>query len=154
MLTTSTLKEVPIFKDSPHDRLCWLLEQGVEVWRETGEFHRRQGEPAEHVFVLLEGQIQIIQQVGSQNNVIATYNAKTLFGELPVMMGNTHFGASGRAVTRCHILEVPNITFWELLSSCTCVMKDILRTMAERLQAVQVLSNQREKIVSLGTLAA
>ncbi len=83
MLTTSALQEVPIFKDLPHDRLCWLLEQGVEVWREPGEFHRRQGQPAEHVFVLLEGQIQIIQQVGSQNNVIATYSAKTLFGNCP-----------------------------------------------------------------------
>jgi signal transduction histidine kinase len=154
MLTTHALREVPLFKDLPDSRLCWLLEQGVEVWREPGEIHRRQGEPANHVFVLLEGQIQIVQSIGSQELLLATYNTQTLFGELPVLMGMTHFWASGRAATHCHILEISNAAFWEMLSSCPCVMKKILRTMAERLQSLQVLSQQREKMVALGTLAA
>jgi signal transduction histidine kinase len=154
MLTTHALREVPLFKDLPDSRLCWLLEQGIEVWREPGEIHRQQGEPANHVFVLLEGQVQIVQDIGSQEVLLATYNTQTLFGELPVLMGMTHFWASGRAATHCHILEIPNAAFWEMLSSCPCVMKKILRTMAERIQSVQVLSQQREKMVALGTLAA
>lgn len=154
MLTIETLREVPLFHDLPNDRLHWLLEQTVEVWREPGEKHRVQGEPANHVFILLDGRIEIIQQVGNQEILLATYKPKTLFGELPVLMGETHFWATGRAITRCHILELPNAAFWQLLSSCTCVMTSILRTMAERLQVVQSLSQHREKMVALGTLAA
>lgn len=154
MLNTETLRQVPLFSKLSDKQLQWLLDQGVEVWREPGEIHRHEGDPADHVFVLLEGQIRITQKVGNQEILLAMYEPKTLFGELPVLMGQTHFWASGRAVTRSHILELPNQVFWEMLSSCTCVMTEILRTMAERLQAVQTISQHREKLVALGTLAA
>jgi signal transduction histidine kinase len=154
MLNIETLRQVPLFSKLSDKQLQWLLDQGVEVWREPGEIHRHEGEPAEHVFILLEGQVRITQKVGNQEILLAMYEPKTLFGELPVLMGQTHFWATGRAVTRSHILELPNQVFWEMLSSCTCVMTEILRTMAERLQAVQTISQHREKLVALGTLAA
>ena len=154
MLNIETLRQVPIFANLPTERLQWLLEQGVEVWREAGEIHRHEGKPAEHVFILLEGQVRITQKVGNQEILLAMYESKTLFGELPVLMGQTHFWATSRAVTRSHIFELPNQAFWELLSSCTCVMTEILRTMAERLQAVETISQHRERLVALGTLAA
>ncbi|WP_017314891.1 ATP-binding protein [Mastigocladopsis repens] len=154
MLAIETLRQVPLFSKLADERLQWLLDQGVEVWREPGEIHRYEGDPADHVFVLLEGQIRITQKVGNQDILLAMYESKTLFGELPVLMGQTHFWATGRAVTRSHILELPNQVFWEMLSSCTCVMTAILRTMAERLQSVQTISQHREKLVALGTLAA
>ena len=148
------LRQVPLFSKLPQERIYWLIEQGEEIWREPGEIHRHEGDPADHVFVLLEGEVRITQKVGNQEVVLATYEAKTLFGELPILLGDSHFWASGRAVTRCHIFELPNAAFWEMLSSCTCVMTSILRTMAERLQAVQTISQHREKLVALGTLAA
>lgn len=150
----NSLRQVPIFSKLPEERVHWLIEQGEEVWREAGEIHRHQGEPAEHVFVLLEGEIRITQKMGDREVRLATYKPKTLYGELPVLLGHTHFWAAGRAAVRSHLFELPNAAFWELLSSCTCVMTSILRTMAERLEAVQSLSQHREKLVSLGTLAA
>ncbi len=154
MLDINTLRQVPLFAQLPEARLQWLLEQGKEVWRERGEVHRHEGERANHVFVLLEGHIRITQKVGNQEILLANYEPKTLFGELPVLMGQEFFWASSRAITHCHIFELPNEAFWELLSSCTCVMTTILRTMAERVQQVESLSQQREKLVALGTLAA
>lgn len=153
-LDINTLRQVPLFAQLPDTRLQWLIEQGTELWREPGEIHRNQGDAADHVFILLEGVVKITQQVGNQEVILATYDTKTLFGELPILMGQEQFWAKGSAVTRCHILELPNKAFWELLSSCTCVMTMILRTMAERLQEVQTISQHREKLVALGTLAA
>jgi signal transduction histidine kinase len=153
-LDIDTLRQVPLFAKLSDERLQWLLEQGKEVWLQPGEIHRAQGSPAEHVFVLLEGEVRVTQKVGNQEIILATYSPKTLFGELPVLMGKTHFWASSRALTRCHIFELPNETFWQMLASCTCVMTTILRTMAERVQAVMSLSQHREKLVALGTLAA
>ncbi|KYC38465.1 ATPase [Scytonema hofmannii PCC 7110] len=154
MLDINTLREVPLFAKLSNKQLQWLLDEGVEVWRQPGEVHRSEGEPANHVFILLEGQIKITQKIGNQEILLAIYDAKTLFGELPVLMGQEYFWASGRAVTRCHIFQLTNKTFWEMLSSCTCVMTSILRTMAERLQEVQTISQHRDRLVSLGTLAA
>jgi signal transduction histidine kinase len=154
MLDINTLRQVPLLADLPNERLQWLIEHGIEVWREAGEIHREQGSPAEHVFIMIDGELRVTQKTGNQEIVLATYESKTLFGELPLLLGDTHFWAAGRAVTRCHILELPNQVFLQLLSSCTCVMIKILRTMAERLQEVQSLSQHREKLVALGTLAA
>lgn len=154
MLDIYTLRQVPLFSQLPESRLLWLLEQGTEVWLEAGEIHRDEGDLAKHVFVLLAGEIRITQKLGNQEIILATYQPKTLYGELPIMMGEKHFWASGRAVQKSHILEIPNHAFWEILSSCTCVMKEILRTMAQRLQDVQMMSQHREKLAALGTLAA
>jgi signal transduction histidine kinase len=149
-----TLRKVPLLTELPDSRLDWLIEQGTEVHLRPGDIHRKEGDRAEHVFLLLEGEVRITQKVGNQEVLLATYQAKTLFGELPVLLGDEFFWASGRAVTLCHVLELSNQAFMELLSSCSCVMTKILRTMAERVQEVQMISQQREKLVALGTLAA
>jgi signal transduction histidine kinase len=148
------LRQVPIFAKLPEVELQWLCEQGTEVWREPGEIHRQEGDPADYVFVLLEGEIRITQQVGNQQLVLATYEPPTLFGELPVLMGQQTYWASGIAVTRSHIFEFPKEAFWRLLSTCSCVTASILSTMAQRMQDVQNLAQQREKLAALGTLAA
>ena len=149
-----TLRQVPQLAELPESRLDWLIEQTTEIYLQPGELHRKEGDRAEHVFILLEGEVRITQKVENQEILLTTYPAKTLFGEVPVLLGDEFFWASGRAVNRCHILELPNQAFMELLSSCACVMAKILRTMAQRVQEVQMISQQREKLVALGTLAA
>jgi signal transduction histidine kinase len=154
MKLKETLRQVPLLAELPDYRLDWLVEQGTEVRLQPGAVHRKQGDRADCVFILLEGEVRITQTTGNQEVSLATYQAKTLFGELPVLLGEECFWASGRAVTPCHLLELSNQVFMELLSSCSCVMTKILRTMAERVQDLQVISQQREKLVALGTLAA
>lgn len=121
MLDIDALRQVPLFAKLPDEQLHWLLEQGEEVWLQPGELHRAEGAPADYVFVLLEGEVRITQKVGNQELVLTTYESKTLFGELPVLMGQEYYWASGRAVTLCHIFELPKEAFWRLLSTCSCV---------------------------------
>lgn len=92
MLDINTLREVPLFTKLPEQRLQWLLEQITEIWLQPGEIHRQEGDPADHVFVLLEGEIRITQKVGNQEVLLVTFKPKTLFGELPVLMGEKTSG--------------------------------------------------------------
>lgn len=154
MVDIDTLRQVPLFATLPDKQLRWLLEQGTEVWRQPGEIHRAEGDPAEHVFVLLEGEVRITQKVGNQEILLATYKPKTLFGELPILTGVPYYWASGRALTQCHIFELRQEAFWQMLASCSCVTTTILRTMAERMHELESISQHREKLVALGTLAA
>lgn len=149
-----TLRQVPLFANLPEDRLHWLAEQGKVVRLEPGQVVRPQGAPAEHVFVLLEGEIRITRREDNGEILLDTYGPQTLFGELPVLIGETHFWASGRALVPSRIFELTNDDFWQLLSSCSCVTTQILRTMAQRMQRLQSLAQHREKLVALGTLAA
>jgi len=148
------LRQVPLFAKLPEAELQWLCDRGQEIWREPGEIHRQEGDPADYVFILLEGEIRITQQVGNQQLVLATYDTQTLFGELPVLMGQDTYWASGIAVKRSRIFELPKDAFWRLLSTCSCVTASILSTMAQRMQTVQAIAQQREKLAALGTLAA
>jgi signal transduction histidine kinase len=149
-----TLRQVPVFSKLPEEQLQWLSQAGKEVWLQPGELHRAEGSPTNCVFVLLKGQVRVYQKVGEQELVLATYNSKELFGELPVLTGEEYFWASGRAVTPCYIFELPKDAFWKLLSSCSCVTTAIFSTMAKRMQDIQTLYQQREKLAALGTLAA
>jgi signal transduction histidine kinase len=154
MLDIETLRQVPLFTKLPDEQLQWLVEQGTEVWLQPGEFHRKEGDPAEHVFVMLEGEVRVTEKVGNQELVLATYGPKTLFGELPVLMGTPYYWASGRALVPCHIFELRKDAFWQMLGKIPTVATTILRTMAERVQELQSMSQQREKLIELGTLAA
>ena len=148
------LRQVPLFAKLPDEQLQWLCEQGTEVWRQPGEIHRAEGDPADHVFVMLEGEVRVSQQVGDEEIVLATYGPKTLFGELPILLGQEYFWASGRALTQCHIFELRKEAFWRLISTCSCITTTIFRTMAERVQNLESMLQQREKLAALGTLAA
>lgn len=154
MIDINTLRQVPLFAELSDEQLQWLAEQGTEVWLEPGEIHRAQGDPADHVFVMLLGEVRVMEKVGDQELVLATYGPKTLFGELPILMGMTEFWASGRALSQCHILELGKDAFWQMLAKIPAVATAILRTMAERMQELQLMSQQREKLIELGTLAA
>ena len=52
------------------------------------------------------------------------------------------------------LLRFTEQEFWTLMACCPAVRKVVLADMAQRLQAYQVEALHREKLVSLGTLAA
>lgn len=103
---------------------------------------------------MLEGKVRVTEQVGNQELVLATYGPKTLFGELPILMGAPYYWVSGLALRSCHILELNEAAFWHMLGRIPTVATAILRTMAEPVQESQSMSQQREKLIELGTLAA
>ncbi|WP_353930661.1 ATP-binding protein [Okeanomitos corallinicola TIOX110] len=154
MLNIEDLKQVELFSTLTDDQLRWICEQGKEVWLQPGDYHRHTGDPAEQVFIMIDGEVQITQPVGTQEIVLVTYGAKTFFGELPILTGETTYWACGKAVQPCHILELDKDKFWQMLATMPSVTTSILQTMAQRVQELQSMSQQREKLAALGTMAA
>ncbi|NET71009.1 MAG: cyclic nucleotide-binding domain-containing protein [Sphaerospermopsis sp. SIO1G2] len=154
MLNIESLRQVELFSTLTDDQLGWICEQGKEVWLEPGEYHRRTGDPADQVFIMINGEVQITQPIGTQEIVLVTYGAKTFFGELPILTGETTYWACGKAIQPCHILELDKDKFWQMLATMPTVTTSILQTMAQRVQELQSMSQQREKLAALGTMAA
>ncbi|AFZ59754.1 cyclic nucleotide-binding domain-containing protein [Anabaena cylindrica FACHB-243] len=154
MLEIEALREVKLFADLTDEQLRWLCEQGKEVWLEPGDIHRAAGDPADQVFILIDGEVQVTQQVGNQKIILVNYGSKTLFGELLMLTGETRLPGTGKAVQPCHILELDKDIFWQMLATMPAVTTSILQTTAQRLQELQSMSQQREKLAALGTMAA
>jgi signal transduction histidine kinase len=154
MLNVNTLRQVPLFAKLPDPTLQWLIDRGRETFLQPGEILRKEGEPADWAFILIEGSFAITQQVGTQEILLKRHNTPTIFGEVPILMGVPNFWASGKAISACHVLEIEKEIFWKLLSLCPTVTTTILQTMTARLYEAQALAQHRERMISLGNLAA
>jgi CRP-like cAMP-binding protein len=147
------LKRVPIFAVLSDEELRLVGEEGAEARVPRGGVSAREGDPIEHLYVLLEGELWITKKVEDGEMVINTYTPGTFFGEVPLLAG-TPFLASGRALTDCRLFLLPEATFRRLLASSATFSKAILETMAQRVQILRSVAQQRHRLNSLGTLAA
>lgn len=129
-----------------------FLKQGEQIYLQPGERLVSEGDPADF-YIVLEGDLHVLKKVGGQEMLLTTHHAGAFFGELPLLLGTTFF-ASGEAVNECRVFKLQHEAFWNMLGSCPVITKEILRTMAQRTQSIETLSQGREKLMSLGTMAA
>ena len=142
-----------LFEDLTDEELQRVAEEGSEKLVPAGEVNGREGEPVDHLYVILEGDLRITKQVDGGEVVINTYTPGAFFAEVPLLAG-TPFLATGRALTNCRMFLIPNTNFRRMLSEHPSFSDRILQTMAERVQILQSVAGQRERLNSLGTLAA
>ena len=157
-MPTSSLDELislPLFSEMKHeDRSCLnFLCEGEEIVLDEGERLVSEGD-APAFFIVLEGDLNVLKK-GDDNieMVIATHHQGSYFGELPLLLG-AEFFASGQAIHRTRVLRVDDNAFWQMLSLCPSITRKVLRTMAMRVQNLESIAQGREKLISLGTMAA
>ena len=56
MVDKSELLRLPVFADLPDDQIDWFISQSHEMTLKAGDVYSRQGDPADAMFVILEGQ--------------------------------------------------------------------------------------------------
>jgi signal transduction histidine kinase len=109
-----------------------------------------------HVYaVVLDGDIRVdrAEPDGSRSTVSVARTGEG-FGEAPMLMGKTHSPMIIQAVEDTHLVRFREADFWKMMACCPNFRKVVLADMSRRLQAYQVEALHREKLVSLGTLAA
>ena len=151
-MNPAELQKHPLFAGlSPEESSC--LEQGEEIAVTAGEIITREGDPAIYFYVILEGEIRVSKTYGNQKVVMAVHTAGKFFGEVPLLLDMPYF-VDAQARTQCRLLRYSKDQFWSLMRMCPSAAKEILRTMAARLRGLEGFSQRREKLVSLGTMAA
>lgn len=147
------LRQVPILSSLRDDELHCI--EGVrEIHLETGTVLARQGESIHNYWIVLDGELRVIQKKpdGSEEH-LGKVESGSAFGELALLTGVPN-GARYEAVAASRLLQLDEDQFWSLMTSCPQVRKAILGNMAYRFQKMQSLVVQQEKMASLGTLAA
>src|SRR6202451_2445888 len=109
MATNSELLQVPAFADLPEDQITWFISQSQELHTKAGDTYSRQGDPADAMFVLLEGTLQGRGELGGETFV---FNLKpgAVTGVLPFSRMK-EFTVGGRAETDSRALRFPASLF-------------------------------------------
>lgn len=113
------------------------------------------GQGAIYYWVVLDGECRAerIEADGSYT-IVGTAQTGEAFGETPFLTGKTQSMFLVTAVRDTELLRFTADQFWALMACCPAARKVILADMSVRLSAYQAEALHREKLVSLGTLAA
>ncbi|WP_460208081.1 ATP-binding protein [Scytonema sp. NUACC21] len=147
------LRQVPIFTQLTEEQLHLLSKQGSKVWLEPGEYIYVEGSPANNFYVLVEGELQITKKVGNVDKYVMTFKPGTFFGHELILL-NTSYLASCRVSSKSHLLKWDTNGFWQMLKSFPAIICELLIVTTQRVQTLESMSRQHEKLIALGTLAA
>ncbi|MFZ0686356.1 MAG: ATP-binding protein [Terriglobales bacterium] len=152
MVDQLELLGVPAFADLPADQIAWFISQSQELLFKAGETYSRQGDPADAMFVVLEGQIEARGEFGGETIVIPM-KPGTVTGVLPFSRMK-QFSISGRAITDSRLLRFPAALFPELVQKMPELTKRLVGLMSDRVRETTRFEQQRERLAGLGKLSA
>jgi signal transduction histidine kinase len=152
MIDKSELLRVPAFADLPDDQIEWFISHCQETHLAAGDTYVRQGDPADTMFVILEGQFQFRGEFGGETVVFST-KAGDVTGVLPFSRMK-QFTVTGRAVTDGRVLKFPASLFPELVQRMPELATRLVGLMSDRIRETTRVEQQRDRLASLGKLSA
>src|SRR6202140_2380755 len=152
MVEKSELLRVPAFSDLPDDQISWFLGNSQEMRVVAGDIYVRQGDPADSMFVILEGQFQWRGEFGG-DTVVASAKPGDVTGVLPFSRMK-QFTVTGRAVTDGRVLRFPASLFPELVQKMPELTTRLVGMMSDRIREFTRFEQQRDRLASLGKLSA
>jgi signal transduction histidine kinase len=152
MVEPSELRRVPVFADLPDDQLAWFLSQSEEVRLTPGDTYIQLGDPADAMFVLLEGQLEARGDFAGETVVIPIATG-SVTGALPFSRMK-QFTVSGRAVTESRVLRFPAKLFPELVQKMPDLAQRLVAVMSDRIREATRYEQQRDRLAALGKLSA
>ena len=144
---------VPLFAGLDHAQVTQLCRASRRVRVRTGDLVIEEGAPGHALFIILAGELEVSKRDDGRDLVLATRKAGEFLGEMSLIERSPRT-ASARATMDGELLEIDAATFQALIDTNPGFGTTILRTMAGRLRSTEASLMQREKLASLGTLAA
>ena len=152
MAEQSELLRVPAFADLPEDQIAWFLGQSQEVQLKAGDIYVRQGDPANAMFVILEGEFQWRGEFSGEVVTIPT-KVGDVTGILPFSRMK-QYTVTGRAVTDGRILKFPASLFPDLIQKMPELARRLVGLMSDRIREATRFEQQRDRLAALGKLSA
>lgn len=150
---TRELQKVPVFAGvSLEDLRC--LDSVELIHAETGSDLAKIASTRRGFWILLEGELRLQKREADGDLLlIGQMTAGETFGEIPLLMGKSAEVVI-TVLKPCTAIYLREELFWNLMFACPQVRIGVLGNMARRLQMFQSQELHREKLISLGTMAA
>jgi signal transduction histidine kinase len=150
--TLKTVRALPVFANLSDDEVgCFAAGEVVEY--QPGDLVIKEGDEAAYFYINVEGEIAVHRIYDNQEILMAVNRPGSFMGEIFILLGIPWI-SSARALTRARLFRLATNDFWRMLSTCHSVTREVLRSAATRLRNMEGYTHQREKLISLGTMAA
>jgi signal transduction histidine kinase len=146
------LRQVPAFVGLPDDQVEWFLSQSQELSLHAGDTYARRGDPAEAMFVLLEGEFQWRGELAG-DTMVRDIKAGEVTGVLPFSRMK-QYTLSGRALTTGRVLRFPAALLPQLVQKMPELATRLVGMMSDRIREATRFEQQRDRLASLGKLSA
>jgi signal transduction histidine kinase len=157
-LGPDALRELFLFEKLSDEQLAWLAERGEVADYQAGSVVYRAGEPAEQLFVLLEGTLSMLMRAGGTELEVnrtdhrGTY-AGAFFAYLDLPLARSYAG-SVRTVTDCRFWVLGADDFGRAVREWFPMATHMLEGFAIQGMGSQQTVSTRERLVALGTVTA
>lgn len=152
MVDRAELHRVPAFAGLPEDQIDWFLGKSQELFLKPDDVYLHQGDPADAMFVVLEGQLQARGELGGES---VTFSMKPgdVTGILPFSRMK-QFPVTGKAITSSRLLRFPAARFSDLVQKMPELAGRLVALMSDRIREATRVEQQRDRLAGLGKLSA
>jgi ATP/ADP translocase len=123
------LKGVPLLSDLSGEQLLPLADVVQTVHVEAGDLVFEEGEPGNHLYVILDGEVEVIH--GGER--VAQLGVKECFGEM-ALLDQSARSASVRALKPVELLALARDDFQDLLDLNPALARGVIRVLVQRLR--------------------
>lgn len=133
------LKGVPLLSDLSGEQLLPLTDAVQTVHVEAGDLVFAEGEPGDHLYVILEGSVEVLR--GDER--VALLGVKECFGEM-ALLDQSARSASCRALKTVELLALARDDFQDLLDLHPALARGVIRVLTQRLRvATEAVAEDR-----------
>jgi len=154
-MTPEQLQQVrttPLFASLPDDKLS-CLDAGQIIDVPAGTALAVEGQLSNLFHILIEGEVRITRTYDRQTVLMRVAKPGTYFGEIMLLL-NLPWISTVRATKPSRLFQLDEAGFWKMMTHCHVIARDIFMSAATRMRNVEGYTQQREKLASLGTMAA
>src|SRR5205823_6485866 len=143
------VRSIPLFAGLTDPQLSCL--EVIEA--PVGTVLAAEGERTGFFHVLLEGEVRITRTYDRQSILMGVTKAGNYMGETMLLL-DIPWLAAARVSKPARLFRLDEDNFWRMLTACPSVTREVFRSASNRMRNMEGYSRQREKLVSLGTMAA
>jgi CRP-like cAMP-binding protein len=126
------LQQIPMFNKLDPAKLKLLAFTSEATSWDDGEILCRVNEPSDTVFVILDGEVEILGAVDNEEVVLFTKGKDELVGEMAVL-SNAPRSATLRAKSSLKTLNISNDAFLRLITENSTVALSVMKQLSDKL---------------------
>jgi signal transduction histidine kinase len=147
------LRASPLFAGLTEEQVLDCLGPGEVLDVPAQTMLVADGDRYPYFFVVLEGEVRIVRDYDNQTVLMAAIKPGSYTGELTLLL-DIPWPSSARVSKPVRLFRLNEDNFWRMLSLCRSVARAVFQSAASKMRNLEGYSQQREKLASLGTMAA
>lgn len=135
------LKNIPLFQPLQVQDIEYLLRISSLRNYPPGTIIFTEGDESDHLFVVIEGQIDIIKSLGSEvERLVNTLKKDDYLGEMSIVSSERKRTASAITRTGVQVMEIPVNEFEQMIRGNPNLAFDLMKVMVNRLRETELLA--------------